>query len=233
MCKFSTSQVSLLIVSQIIQDPIDSLRGLSGIRRILGNVGKPGITFMLPPNDPMIRDVNTSSWKVDPYRPFDGTSAMCFRGTSVHLSFTDYHVPVYDGSRGTHDTQVSFLEAVVSVRDKGEWVADLDVLALVPDLWWSGGILRGLDPQLSCTHSKKDAPLREMIAVDSWNELLDPPYGSFVVRTGGNWIARFAASVVALQTMSKNSNSFAITVCPAEVCWRCIPDQFSRHAYIF
>lgn len=217
----------------MIQDPINSIRGLSGIRRILGNVGKPGITFLLPPNDPMVRDVDPGSWKIESYRPFDGTSAMCFRGTSVHLSFTGYHVPVYDGSRGTHDAQVSFLEAVVSVRDKGEWVADLDVLTLLPDLKAPSEVLHSLDPQRSCTHSKIDALIREMIAVDSWNELLDPPYGPFVVRTGGNWIARFAASAVAFQKMANHSKSFAITVCPAEVCWRCLPLNFYRHAYIF
>lgn len=181
----------------------------------------------------MVRDVDPTSWKVDPYLPFDGTPATCFQGNSVHLSFTDYHVPVFDGSRGTHDTQVSFLEAVVSVRDKGEWVADLDVLELLSAYNRSRKVFRVLDSQQFCTHSKKEAPVQEMIAVDSWNELLDPPRGPFVVRTGGNWIARFAATLVALQNMKHRSNRFPITVCPKEVCWRCISESFSSHVYIF
>ncbi|KAH7089469.1 hypothetical protein FB567DRAFT_466528 [Paraphoma chrysanthemicola] len=154
---------SLFVFSSMIQDPYESRRQKLSMRRILGNIGRPGITFLLPPQEPMVRELDPSSWMVDSYRSFDGRPARSFETTSVHLSFTDYHVQMYDGSRGSHDNQVSFLESVISVRDKGEWVADIDPLPLLkhdgikspsPEKgpYYSAGVFRVLEPQRDCQH---------------------------------------------------------------------------------
>lgn len=219
----------------MIQDPYKSIGKDPRIRRILGNVGKPGISFLLPPQEPMTRELKPDSWRVDPYRPFDGTSPQSFNSTSVHLSFTDYHVQMYDGSRGAHDNQISFLESVISVRDRGEWVADVDPLPLL--FLTSNRVaqshLRKLDPQPPCDHPKSSLQNSDIIAVDSWDELLDTPNGIFVIRTGGNWVARLALAMVAYQQLNKSPKEFAVTVCPTEVCWVCAQQNFLRHAYIF
>jgi hypothetical protein len=191
----------------------------------------------------MLREVDPSSWRADTYRHFDGKPASSFDNTSVHLSFTDYHIQLYDGTRGGHDNQVSMVESVFSIRDKGRWVGDIDPLALVSSSVGSiivhhGGVsslpvIRRLAFQVPCSHAKESNLNQDIISVDSWEELLDLPEGIFVVRTGGNWIARLAATFVAFQQLRSVSSSFAITICPDKVCWICAPQAFQRHAYIF
>lgn len=202
-----------------------------GITRILGNIGKPGITFMFPPQEPMIREINSDSWRLSPYEQFDGTPARSFESTPVHLSFTDYHVPVFDGSRGGHDSQISYIEAVISVRHKGQWVADIDPLPLIDHD--TGKKLRELAPQSPCRHPRNFNPNRDIIAVDSWDELSDRPDGLFVIRAGENWVARLASTLVAYQRMRETTIQFAVTLCPASVCWTCLQQSFRHHAYIY
>jgi hypothetical protein len=181
----------------------------------------------------MTRDLDPSSWRLDAYRPFDGTKLRSFGNTSLHLSFTDYHVPIFDGSRGAHDNQVSFIESVISVRDKGEWVADVDPLPLVS--WVSRTVphLRKLPAQRTCQHPKDSNANQDIIAVDSWDELLDKPDGIFVVRTGDNWVARLALTLVAYQRFQQTTTTFAVTVCPPDVCWTCTQQSFQHHAFIY
>lgn len=178
----------------------------------------------------MIRDISTGSWRLNSYRPFDGSTSRSFESTSLHLSFTEYHVPLFDGSRGAHDNQISFLESVISVRDKGDWVADVDPLPLLIS---RGSSLRRLEGQATCQHSKGSNTNQDIIAVDSWDELLDKPDGVFVVRAGNNWIARLALTLVAFQRLQQTVSKFAVTVCPAEVCWTCTQQSFQHHALIF
>ncbi|KAF1846892.1 uncharacterized protein K460DRAFT_392372 [Cucurbitaria berberidis CBS 394.84] len=226
-----SSTNSLFVAGPLIRDPYESLAEKTTVRRILGNIGKPGITFLLPPKEPMIREINANSWRVDSYRPFDGTTSCSFQNTSVHLSFTEFNIPLYDGSRSARDNQVFLQESVISVRDKGEWVADVDPLPLLQ--YGPDARLRALPTQVPCQHSKVANPNQEIIAVDSWNELLDRPEGLFVVRTGSNWIARLASTLVAYQRMRETSTTFAITVCPPEVCWICTKQAVRNHAFIF
>ncbi|KAH3948728.1 hypothetical protein HBH53_098360 [Parastagonospora nodorum] len=212
---------SLFVSQQLLEDPYKSIPCSTGIRRILGNVGKPGVTFLLPPQEPMTRDVSTSSWKLNSYRPFDGSTSRSFESTSLHLSFTEYHVPLFDGSRGAHDNQISFLESVISVREREE-------IGLL-----TGSSLRRLEGQAICQHSKGSNANQDIIAVDSWDELLDKPDGVFVVRVGNNWIARLALTLVAYQRLQQTASKFAVTVCPADVCWTCTQQSFEHHAFIF
>ncbi|EMD65184.1 hypothetical protein GGP41_003823 [Bipolaris sorokiniana] len=89
-------------------------------------IGKPGLNFLLPPKQPIMRDIDAGNWKVDSYDRFDGSASHSFENTSMHLSFTDYLVPPFDGLRGAYDSQIYFLESVISVQDKGEWIANVD-----------------------------------------------------------------------------------------------------------
>jgi hypothetical protein len=225
-----SSTNSLFVSLSMIQDPSKSFGSEPKVRRILGNVGKPGLSFLLPPQEPMTREVSSNSWRVDSYRPFDGSSAQSFRSTSMHLSFTEFHAQMYDGSRGAQDNQISYLESVISVRDRGVWVADIDPLPL---LGWADTNIDFLGIQFPCDHPKHSNHNSEITAVDSWDELLDPPAGIFVVRTGGNWLARLALTMVARQQLQKTGKPYAVTVCPDTVCWTCVQQNFVHHAYIF
>jgi hypothetical protein len=214
----------------LIQDPLDTLtKHTLSFRRILGNIGKPGLTFLLPPQEPISRDINTEGWNIDRYRRFDGTKAQSFENTSVHLSFTEYHVPLFDGSRGAQDNQISFLESIISVQDKGKWVADVDPLSFFS----SHSHLRCPDTHISCQHTADHIPDQDITAVDTWDELLDVPTGAFVVRTGDNWVGRLASTLVVHQRMREISAEFAVTVCPPRVCWTCERSSLRHHAYIY
>jgi len=221
-----------------MQDPYNSFQTIPEVCRILGNVGKPGITFLLPPQEPMIREQDPNSWKVNSYLPLDGTPASSFADTSVHLSFTEYHVPMYDGSHGAHDNQISFLESVISVRDKGIWVADVDPLPLVNELGSSPiklarSPIRALSPQSPCLHTTKMNPNKSITVIDTWDELLDKPDGVVVVRTGDNWVARLASTLVIQQRMRKTTVNYDITVCPVDVCWTCLDQKYGQHEHKF
>jgi hypothetical protein len=178
----------------------------------------------------MIRDIDLNSWRLNSYRTFDGTASRSFETTSLHLSFTEYHIPLFDGSRGAHDNQVSFVESVISVRNKGQWIADVDPLPLLNGVSEN---IRRLPSQGTCEHQKDLNSNQDIIAIDSWDELIDQPDGIFVVRTGDNWIARLALTLVAHQRLQQTSAKFAITVCPLEVCWTCTQQSFKHHAFIF
>ncbi|KAJ6278945.1 hypothetical protein J3E71DRAFT_223776 [Bipolaris maydis] len=118
---------------QLIQNPYETLlpEQTPQFQIILGNIGKPGLNFLLPPQKPIMREIDAGSWRFESYANFDGTTSRSFENTSMHLSFTDYRIPHFDGLRGAYDNQIYFLESVISVQDKGEWVADVDPLPLI------------------------------------------------------------------------------------------------------
>ncbi|KAF1944028.1 hypothetical protein EJ02DRAFT_452870 [Clathrospora elynae] len=205
------------------------------IQRILENISKPGLTFLLPLWEPMMREVNTDSWRLDSYHSFNGTPARSFETTSVHISFTEYHIPHYDGSRGAHDNQIPFLKSVVSVQDKGQWVADVDPLPLIDHVidGRREAQLRRLAKQGPCSHTKESNPNRDITAVDTWDELIDRPDGVFVVRTGNNLVAMLALTLVAFQRMRETFPDFAITICALQICWTCTQQAHRHHAYIY
>ena len=184
-----------------------------------------------------MREIDTSSWRLDSYHHFDGTISQSFQNTSMHLSFTNYHVPIVDGMRGSFDNQVFFIESVISVQDKGEWIADVDPLPLILDEEFiNGNAIFNLNTHFpACQHKMNTYSGQDVTAVDSWNELLDAPAGLFVVRTGDNWVSRLAATLVAYQRMeSRSPTKFVICVCPHEVCWTCAKKEESQiNAFIF
>lgn len=191
------------------------------LKRILGNVGKPGITMLVTPQNPMIREKNPASWTVMNDDAFNGFQEDHFGKTSLHLSFTDYHVPLFDGYQGGQDSQVSVLESVVSVHDSGSWIGDVDILGAL-----AHGRIQRMIPDL-CDHHGAAVPTQRRISIECWDNVLDPPQTSFVVRANGNWVSRLALTAILVQNLNKTASSNIIMLCPPNVCWRC-NDQPSR-----
>jgi hypothetical protein len=158
------------------------------------------------------------------------TTVCCFECTSLHPPFTEYHMPLFHRFRGSHDNQVYLVESVISMREKRQWIADVDPLPLVNG--FSETLCR-LPIQVACEHEKGSNSNQDIIAIDSWDELIDQPDGIFVVRTGDKWVARLALTLVAHQRLQQASAKFAVTVCPIEVCWNCTQQSFKHHAFIF
>jgi hypothetical protein len=101
------------------------------VRRVVGNIGRPGLAFLIPPSEPKIRKLNNENWRHINHAPFDGKIEDCFQQTTIHLGFTAYNLPLWDESQGDNiiDRPASLVETIVSVHDRGQWVADLDIIS--------------------------------------------------------------------------------------------------------
>ena len=81
----------------------------------------------------------------------------------------------------------------------------------------------------SC-HLAHTKPHKDMIAIEGWLELIDPPDSEiWVVQTHRNWEARFTAASLSLALNHRT------VILPWQTCWRCfqstiIPPLFRRDA---
>lgn len=172
--------------------------------------------MLVPPQNPIIRAPSHSSWKVIQHCAFNGADEDHLKNTSLHLSFTEYYVPLYANQLHRQDHEVSFWESVVSVHDSGKWIGDIDIVKALE----KRSVLRlSLNPD--CCHRgdlhKSDF---NIISAEGWNEILDLPGELFVVRAYGNWIGRLAALAVLSETLPEDAG--CIIICPKKVCWSCI-----------
>ncbi|KAJ2993218.1 hypothetical protein NUW58_g1912 [Xylaria curta] len=208
---------SLYVASRLLYDPLH-YTAQPMITMIVGNLGKPGIALLVPPKQPRMRLPEENEWKCINHNRFDGKEENCFQCTTLHLNLSDWQMPLNYGEHGLRDSEVSFVEAFVSLHDHGEWVADLDVLGSL-----SSSNLHFLDfsagSSKDCSnwgHSKsRTSDLSQFVSIDRWEELLEPPVERGVVRASGNWQARLAATVLAVQ------KGYQTHVVAKAVCWGC------------
>ncbi|KAI8633138.1 hypothetical protein F5Y19DRAFT_291497 [Xylariaceae sp. FL1651] len=225
---------SIYIAKSLISDPTEKCLAHE-ISRIKGSIGKPGIALMIPPKSPLMRQMDLSNWQCVNHNAFDGQLHDSFSSTTLHLGFTDYLFPADVGNHGNRDFEVYFLESLVSVHDRGEWIADLDILrALEKDTTWAvGSTGEWRQPQISsvneCEHVEHakakfmgETELQKLTAIDDWNEILDPPGTVAIVRSQDNWLGRLATTAVCRQL------GHSVILLPGRVCWVCIRDEWSR-----
>ncbi|PVI00603.1 hypothetical protein DM02DRAFT_562852, partial [Periconia macrospinosa] len=204
---------SIYAVKPLLDDP-SITHSYHEVRRVVGNIGRPGIGMLYPPENLQISALELGDWRCVYHTAFDGKVEDNFGATSMHLTFTGYEERV--GIDGLQDAQVYLLESVISVRDGGKWKADLDILGTLE----SGGHLKRFRRRSECIHggepSHQDgAGVIKLTSIDNWDELLDSPLGAGVVRANGNWIARLAATVTALQ------KGHPVCVIEGDACWKC------------
>ncbi|KIW69719.1 hypothetical protein PV04_05579 [Phialophora macrospora] len=204
---------SIFVAAQLLSDPTD-LEACDGqVRRLTGNVGMPGISMMVLPQSPLQIRTLGFDLHVVPHLTYDHERQNNFQGTSLHLSFTNWRRPFDETNRRTIDERIFLVECVVSVHDRGKWVADLDVLALRD----GEGILPW---DLPCVCG--GAGDGNTTSVDCWEEVLDPPENIGIVRAHGNWAARLAVLAV-----SRQQGKEVFIVRPSEgFCPSCLPAQF-------
>lgn len=108
------------------------------------------------------------------------------------------------------DTEVFFLETIISVHYKGEWIADLDILPI-----FRNPLFRPVK-HTCCNHETSHCG-RDfgLTMVDSWEEFIDRPDGDAVVRAHGNWLARLAATSVCV------SKGQLTIIFDKKLCWQC------------
>jgi hypothetical protein len=203
---------SLYVAAPLLCDPAEIL--LHRIRRVLGNVGKAGVSLLIPPPHPMVRTPSVDMWNLINHEAHDGKAENSFQGTSMHLSLTEYRVPYTREHEGTRDIQVYFQEAVVSIYDRAAWVADVDILKAleskvtevvrlsskcphVPEYVLS----RANFPSLGQLKAKKKPKMKKnkkegsvkVITTGNWFEFQDRPDYPIVVKARGKWTGQLAA----------------------------------------
>ena len=216
-----SSADSLYVSEALLCDPFEE-KAFGAIRHIVGNIGRPGITFLVPPKEPMVREAQISDWPVINHETFTGETKDSFKNTTLHLSFTSAESPVNLGFSGAQDTELHLLETLISVHDRGKWVADLDIFESLDKVRSVVGFeyrhIR-LPPCSADDHSGAQ-PLRyTMTCIDDWLELLDPSENPVsIVRASRNWQARLAATAMSIALGNTT------VVCPSSTCWRCFEE---------
>ncbi|KAI0816715.1 hypothetical protein GGR55DRAFT_674908 [Xylaria sp. FL0064] len=217
---------SIFVSSKLVNDPGAECSDHS-FTRILGNTGHPGFSIFTIPANLRAREIDPAAWRIEP-SPFDGTYVDCFKSTSLHLSFTEWCAPIVQvQSIGQRGSNVNLIEAIISVRDSGRWVADVDIHAALSQEHSQPRIIQMND---RCEHSvSTEENQGSFIAIETWDQILDVPDGSVVVRSSNNWLARLAL----LSVLSQHSKMLqkSILIWPNRLCLQCA-NRYSHAIHI-
>ncbi|KAH6662832.1 hypothetical protein B0J14DRAFT_282630 [Halenospora varia] len=228
---------SLYVAAALICDP-DGTPPKSEIRRIIGNVGLPGIAMLVPPSNQLVRKANISQYMIVRHDDYDETLTDEFSETQMELSFSGYDQSINIGSHGARDDVAFFLEALIRVHDAGKWVADIDVLSaldsplfrrcsckcdkIVPAFSGFAKPMASFGTTVADDDSAhapeplaKNSP-PQLIAIDNWEELLQRPPAASIVRAHHNWLARLATTSFCV------NRGYPTYVLPEKVCWNCV-----------
>ena len=210
---------SIFVISAIVSDPFNNLAENS-VKRIIGNIGRTGICMLVAPFEPKIRPLG-NQYNLVEHAVYDGKRENNFKGTSLHLSFTDWTLPLeVKGAMGrTIDQEAYLVESVISVLDCGKWVADLDILSIDFEA------LTMLRQSHQCSGHPNGRTDYDYTSLDNWEELLDGPMGVGVFRAHGNWAARLAA--VSILSQKDQARDVGI-LGPEAFCLECL---CSDHEY--
>lgn len=205
---------SIFVIGALISDPLENLAPSSTVKRIIGNIGRPGICMLVAPFDPKIRPLG-NEYNLVEHAAYDGKREDNFRGTSLHLSFTDWTLPLEShGAKGrTIDQEAYIVESVISVLDSGVWVADLDILCIDFEA------LTRLQVSHRCPGHPDGCADFDYTSLDSWEELLDGPTSVGFFRAHGNWAARLAA--VSILSQKDQAHSIGL-LGPESFCLECL-----------
>ena len=211
-----SSRNSIFVAAPLLDDPGRDDKDRE-IRRVIGNIGRAGIAMMIPPQARRIRSAETDSWEQSNHAPFDGNLEDCFQNTSLHLSFTQYTLPIDTGTHGAQDTETFLIESPISIYDRERWVADVDVLGLFQSKHFSRY-------HTDCAHPEDGKHYSGLITIDNWEELLDREEFHSVVRAYKNPQARLATAIISAR------QGHQTVVVSGAACWSCIRKSFEKSA---
>ncbi|TGJ79635.1 hypothetical protein E0Z10_g9135 [Xylaria hypoxylon] len=211
---------SIFVAGIMLRDP--SLESPSGpqIRHLVGSIGQAGLVLLVSPLDPRIRPTGYNPLSVQ-HREYDGKRENKFDSVSLHLSFTEWKMPLDWASTGEIDNEVFLLESVLSVMDGGQWIGDIDVLEIekAPLEVFETDCKGDCDGSETGGYAQK----MERISLDTWEELLDAPPAVGIFRARTNWAARLAAASI----LSQQSKAHAtVVVGGTELCWKCLVSHY-------
>jgi hypothetical protein len=120
------SEDTIYVPAVVLSDPFTRVPDYE-MKNIAGNIDRQGISILVSPFEPRIRELN-NSYNLVSHEPYDLKREDNFRETSLHLSFTDWTFPLADEDSRMIDHDAQVVEAVISVHDRGRWVADINIL---------------------------------------------------------------------------------------------------------
>ena len=208
---------SIYVSAGLLADPYDKPRP-GDIRGFIGNLGRPGISFLVPPKAPLTKSVSIDDWPLIERNEFDGHLSDHFQDTSIHLSFTTAESPLNIRFSGGQDFEACILETLFSVYEGGRWIADLNV----SNVQTSTTIYR----MARCVygHPADIRPSSSITCIDSWLGLVDALEERVsLVRAHGNWQARLAASSICIAL------GYNTIILPDDVCWKCFDGKASAY----
>ena len=216
-----SSSNSLFVAAPLLNDPSQSHND-STVLRVIGNIGRAGIAMLIAPQAPRTRKLEPDTWELVTHAPFDGKIEDSFRNTSLHLSFTQYTMPVNTGDYGGQDVEAFFLESLISVYDRDKWVADLDVLNML-----GSELFQRHTYTKACNHRHDQTPNFDLISIDNWEELLDSEEVRTVVRASRNPMARLATAAISVR------QGRPTIILPDDFCFACDVSEPSHEATTF
>lgn len=129
------------------------------------------------------QESDLNSWQLIHHHPFDGKFEDFFGSTSLHLSFTDFEMPLDVGVRGLRDKQAIMMETLVSANERGQHVGDLDILAMVNSSANRVTYLRTCRHSRTSDNSEPNSAMPEsktgdldLVSLDCWDECFDPSH---------------------------------------------------------
>lgn len=208
---------SLYVASALLQDPAS--KTLAPVKRFTGNIGRAGMAFMVPPKDPEIKSYNDiNEWHQYEHKEFDGKLEDCFKGTSLHISFSEASQALNVDFSGGRDIDAYFLETLISVHIREVWIAELDILGAFRSP--QNRLVRDLLDGHACEDHESSIEGFKLISIDNFAEMIVPPKQAGIVRATGNWQARLAAASICL------AKGYKVILKPKGICWGCL----SRHS---
>ncbi|KAI1634652.1 hypothetical protein F4809DRAFT_617698 [Biscogniauxia mediterranea] len=215
-----STEDTLYIASEILGDPMTTTSKVYNLRRVRGNIGRPGITLIGWFSDQSMecRRADPMKWQVVNHNIFDGKPENYFGNTSLHLQLTGYATDINVG-RHNRVANGAFVDAAVSAYDKGEWLSDFNLLDIFK--------VPGFDlvvPIDGCTGDVVgNLPEEELVTIENWEEFLSPhPSTPAVVKCHGNWQARLTALAMCTHL------GYRPILFGRHGCWRCALKLLSR-----
>lgn len=132
-----------------------------------------------------VRKVRLEVWRFINHDSFDGKFIDSLTNTSLHLSFTNYEMPLNVGPRALCDTLAVLVESLVSIMTG----ANISVI------WTYLSMFANKRLEIVwCEHCQSEASdemtqfkgQSEVISIGSWAELFDFPMRASIVRAYGN-----------------------------------------------
>ncbi|OTA76887.1 hypothetical protein M434DRAFT_87894 [Hypoxylon sp. CO27-5] len=204
---------SLYIASALVQDL--TTKTTCPVKRFIGTIGRAGMAFMVPPKDPEIRSYDKiDEWYQYDHKEFDGTMEDCFKGTSLHISFSEASQAVNIDFSGGRDVEAYFLETLISVHDRETWIAEIDVLGALRTP--QDRLIRWLLGSRPCNCGPESARGTKLISIDNFAEMIVPPRQAGIIRANGNWQARLAAASICM------AQGYKLILKPEGTCWGCL-----------